>query len=107
MHDKCGTYTFKSGMIYKGNIYFGKFSGECQIIYPSDSQFLKYQGEIHDGIISGLGVLQYKNGVILKGYFVNNMKNGPCLLIYGLRTWKCLYIMDKLEGELLEITKSI
>jgi len=59
-----------------------------------------------DGALHGLGVLEYKNGVILKGYFSNNMKNGPCLLIYGRRTWKCLYLMDKLEGEVVEILKT-
>lgn len=29
-----------------------------------------YMGEVKDGMFNGLGVLEYKNGIIYKGYFL-------------------------------------
>lgn len=48
---------------------------------------------------NGLGIIHYSNGLIYKGYFYQNMKNGPAVIIYGKKMYKCLYIMNKLIGE--------
>ena len=44
--------------------------------------------------------MEYRNGLIFKGYFYEGRKNGHGLFIYGTQKYKCLYIMDNLVGEL-------
>jgi hypothetical protein len=65
-----------------------------------------YEGEVSNGVFQGLGILYYKNGVIFKGYFLEGAKNGPGVLIFCQNKYKCLYVMNKLVGELKLITES-
>lgn len=37
MHDKNATYTFSDGVVYKGSLYQGRMSGDCEITYCATS----------------------------------------------------------------------
>ena len=55
------------------------------------------------GEYNGIGTIFYSNGLIFKGIFLNGIKNGFGVLIYGSSKYKCLFIMDQLVGEMKQL----
>lgn len=74
--------------------------GQCKIQFPAGSEVESYEGEVSEGLFSGIGTLFYANGAIYKGYFQDGTKNGFGVYIYGTSKYKCLYVMNRLVGEL-------
>ena len=67
--------------------------------YPS-GEIERYEGEVSDGLYNGIGTIFYVNGVIYKRYFQDGARNGFGVMIYGSSKYKCLFVMNKLVGEL-------
>ena len=100
MFDGEGKYTYKDGTQYVGDFYGNEMWGQGTITYPEGGEIDSYEGQVSSGGYNGVGTVFYANGVIYKGFFLNGLKNGFGVLIYGSSKYKCLFVMNKLIGEI-------
>jgi len=67
--------------VYNGNFVKGVKDGKCELIIKNKQH--KFNGDIKNNILEGIGEYTFQNGDIFKGEIKNNKANGKGIIIFN------------------------